>query len=171
MRNGVRRGEVCEGRKVKFVHLLGAALNTGIINVIERRALAEHSLLFKGHLWVLERGKSGKRGRERRGQGWQSDSINEKLSWEQEWRYCKKVEWGNCCSLQADRKQTVWWRENTREWTCIYWGQKVHCLHFTVALLSAKQPSNTRCVRVCVLMCVRQSVFRDVVHPTFCIFI
>lgn len=37
-----------EGRKVKFVRLLGAALNTGIINVVERRALAEHSLLFKG---------------------------------------------------------------------------------------------------------------------------
>lgn len=53
-------GREREGRKVKFVRLLGAALNTGIINVVERRALAEHSLLFKGHLWVLEREKSRK---------------------------------------------------------------------------------------------------------------
>ena len=45
-------GREREGRKVKFVRLLGAALNTGIINVVERRELAEHSLLFKGHLWV-----------------------------------------------------------------------------------------------------------------------
>lgn len=50
---------------MKFVRLLGAALNTGIINVVERIALAEHSFLFKGHLWVLEREKSAKR--ERRG--------------------------------------------------------------------------------------------------------
>lgn len=40
---------------MKFVHHLGAGLNTGIINVVERRALAERALLFKRHLWVLER--------------------------------------------------------------------------------------------------------------------
>lgn len=33
MRNGMKRGERKE-RKVKFVGLLGAALNTGIINVV-----------------------------------------------------------------------------------------------------------------------------------------
>lgn len=58
MRNRVKRGEEREGRKVKFVRLLGAALNTGIINVVERRALAQRCLLFKGHLWVLEREES-----------------------------------------------------------------------------------------------------------------
>lgn len=41
---------------MKFVRLLGAVLNTGIINVVERGALTEHSLLFKGHLWVLREG-------------------------------------------------------------------------------------------------------------------
>lgn len=65
-----------EGKKVKFVRLLGATLNTRIINVVERRALAEHSLLFKGHLWVLREGEI----RQERGTGGQSDSINEKLS-------------------------------------------------------------------------------------------
>jgi len=30
-----------EGRKVKFVRLLGAALNSGIINVVAGRALTE----------------------------------------------------------------------------------------------------------------------------------
>ena len=39
MRNGVQRGRECEERKV--VHFLGAALNTGIINVVESKALAE----------------------------------------------------------------------------------------------------------------------------------
>lgn len=33
----------------------GAALNTGIINVVERRAPAAHAPLFKDHLWVLAR--------------------------------------------------------------------------------------------------------------------
>lgn len=53
----------------------GAALNTRIINVVERRALAMHSLLFKDHLWVLGRQILDKR----EGQG-QADSINEKSS-------------------------------------------------------------------------------------------
>lgn len=39
----------------------GAALNTRIINVVERRALAMHGLLFKDHLWVLRRGILDKR--------------------------------------------------------------------------------------------------------------
>lgn len=42
MRNGVKGGEMeREGgrRNVKFVRLLGAVLNTGIINVAERRVL------------------------------------------------------------------------------------------------------------------------------------
>lgn len=59
-----------KGRKVKFVRLLGAALNTGIINVVERGALAKHSLLFKGHLWVLEREESGKEEEERETGPW-----------------------------------------------------------------------------------------------------
>lgn len=45
---------------MKFVRFLGAALNTGIINVVERGALAERSLLFKDHLWVLEGGEISK---------------------------------------------------------------------------------------------------------------
>lgn len=54
---------------MKFVSLLGAALNTGIINVVERIALAEHSLLFKGHLWVLDEGEiCRERERERDGE-------------------------------------------------------------------------------------------------------
>lgn len=64
MRNGVECGDrEREGRRVKFAHLLGAALNTGIINVVERGAFAEHGLfftfIFKGHLWVLEREREG----------------------------------------------------------------------------------------------------------------
>lgn len=59
---GMREGWSEVGRNVKFVHLLGAVLNSGVINVVERRVLTKHSLLFKGHLWVLQRGKSCKRG-------------------------------------------------------------------------------------------------------------
>lgn len=92
MRNGVERGERAEGRKVKMVRLLGAALNTGIINVVERRALAQLSLLFKDHLWVLGREKSGKR---ETGTGHQSDSINEKLSWKKR-GHTGEGESGNC---------------------------------------------------------------------------
>lgn len=39
-----------EGRRVKFARLLGAALNTGIINVVERGAFAEHGLFFYFHI-------------------------------------------------------------------------------------------------------------------------
>lgn len=80
MRNGVERGESAKGRKVKFARLLGAALNTGIINVVERRALAQLGPLFRDHLWVLERDKMVKR---ESGTGRQSDSVNEKLSWKE----------------------------------------------------------------------------------------
>lgn len=71
MRNGVERRESAKGRKVKFVRLLGAHLNTGIINVGELRASAKHFLSFKDHLWVLQRN----------GTVCRSDSINEKLNW------------------------------------------------------------------------------------------
>lgn len=54
MRNGVERGERAEGRKVKFVRLLGAALNTGIINVVERRALAQLSLIQRPPVGIGE---------------------------------------------------------------------------------------------------------------------
>lgn len=75
------------------MRLLGAALNTGIINVVERSALAEHSLLFKDHLWVLERERLGKR---QTGTGRQSDSFNEKLSLKKRGD-TGEVESGNCC--------------------------------------------------------------------------
>ena len=35
---------------MKFARLLGAALNTGIINVVERGAFAEHGLFFYFHI-------------------------------------------------------------------------------------------------------------------------
>lgn len=37
---------------MKFVRLLGAVLNSGVINVVERRVHTEQSISFKGHLWV-----------------------------------------------------------------------------------------------------------------------
>lgn len=39
--------ERAKGRKVKFARLLGAALNTGIINEVERTALAKHCLCLE----------------------------------------------------------------------------------------------------------------------------
>lgn len=39
---------------MKFVRLLGAALNTGIINVVERRALAQLSLIQRPPVGIGE---------------------------------------------------------------------------------------------------------------------
>lgn len=61
MRNGVERGESAKGRKVKFVRLLGAALNTGIINVVERKALAQPRPLIQRPPVGIREGENGQK--------------------------------------------------------------------------------------------------------------